>query len=112
MNATRAGALPAHLHVILTLADLLTALERSRQPVSAEQYRTVARRLGEALAQAPQDDALRALLDARPVAAEVYENLQYAHAGLCRAPLDAALSAETQAAAALRRAAGAHLPKA
>jgi hypothetical protein len=111
MNAARAGALPAHLHVVLTLADLLTALESSRVPVGAEQYRSVARRLAQALAEAPQDETLRALLDARPAAAELYENIHYAHAGLCRAPLDAALGAETKAAEAIRRAA-ARVPRA
>jgi hypothetical protein len=34
------------------------------------------------------------LLDHFPAAGEVYENLQYAHAGLCRAPLEASLVSE------------------
>jgi hypothetical protein len=40
---------------------------------------------------------LSPLLDAFPSAAELYENLNYRHAGLCRSPLDAALDAELQA---------------
>jgi hypothetical protein len=34
------------------------------------------------------------LLDHFPAAAEVYENLQYAHAGLCRVPLEVSLTSE------------------
>jgi hypothetical protein len=34
----------------------------------------------------------------------LYENLRYAHAGLCRAPLETALNAELAASAAIDRA--------
>jgi hypothetical protein len=37
------------------------------------------------------------------VAAELYENVQYAHAGLCRQPLEAALNAELLARSTLAR---------
>ena len=40
---------------------------------------------------------LPGLLDHFPAAAEVYENLQYAHAGLCRAPLEMSLQSELAA---------------
>ena len=46
-----------------------------------------------------------ALLEAYPAAAELYENLNYEHAGLCRSPLERALAAELKAAAVLRHAA-------
>ena len=40
---------------------------------------------------------LAGLLDHFPAAAEVYENLQYGHAGLVRAPLEMSLSSELAA---------------
>ncbi len=47
----------------------------------------------------------RALLDAFPAAAEVYENLRYDRAGLCRTALDRSVASERLARDALRRAA-------
>jgi len=44
------------------------------------------------------------LLDAYPAASEVYENLNYQHAGLCRSALDASLAAEVGARQAIARA--------
>ncbi len=65
---------------------------------AAEQYRAVARRLAQALAEVPAEResrrALQALMAAMPAVAEVYENLHYAHAGLCCEPLMAAARAE------------------
>lgn len=83
----------------VVLARLLEHLEASRQPVDAHQYRHVARRLAEALAD-PRVDASLLLQACRP-AAELYENLHYAQAGLCRAPLEAAMRAEAAARAAI-----------
>jgi hypothetical protein len=40
------------------------------------------------------DDDLRAVLNTFPVAAELYENINYQHAGLVRAPLEASLNSE------------------
>ena len=47
---------------------------------------------------------LSALLDAFASAAELYENLNYRHAGLCRSPLELSLAAEQQARQAIERA--------
>jgi hypothetical protein len=47
---------------------------------------------------------LHALLDSHPAAAEVYENVNYQYAGLCRSPLDPGLAAEQQARQAIARA--------
>jgi len=79
------------------LAALLERLERSTAEVDAQQYRSVVRRLADALAQAEPGAALDAVLAAFPAASQLYENLQYEHAGLCRSPLDPALAAEMQA---------------
>ena len=77
------------------LAQLLERLDASRQPVDAHQYRTVAARLAEMLAD--RDIDWQPLLDESAVAAAIYENLHYAEAGLCRSPLEAATRAEVAA---------------
>ena len=38
-----------------------------------------------------------------PTVSELYENLNYAHAGLCRSPLETGLAAEVAARAAISR---------
>jgi hypothetical protein len=98
MNVTKpTPPQPADLTVIHTLAALLERLDRSAVPVGADQYRAVVSHLAEEFAQAEPDVRLRALLDTHPAAAELYENLNYQHAGLCRSPLAAAASAELAA---------------
>lgn len=96
--------LPARLHTLAALAGLLERLEAAPTSASAEQYRGVARQLQALLAQAEPDEHLQRLLAAAPHTAELYENLRYDIAGLCRSPLEAALNAELAATAAIRRA--------
>ena len=79
------------------LAALLERLERSAESVDARQYQSVVHRLADALGRCESGPALDALLSEFPATSQLYENLQYAHAGLCRSPLDAALAAEMQA---------------
>ncbi len=102
---TRTDQPSADIAVLALMSRLLARLEHSRVPVDAGQYRSVARHLSDALAQAEPSPHLRALLDTHPAAAELYENLNYRHAGLCRSPLDLALGAEMAAQAAIHRAA-------
>ncbi len=97
MSTTSLHAIPERLKVTFTLAHLLQKLERSPGPVGAEQYRSVVQRLSEELARQPVDDYLRAILAGHPAAAELYENLNYRHAGLCRSPLELSLAAEVRA---------------
>jgi hypothetical protein len=100
---------PARLAVAVLLSQLLERLDRSVEPVGAEQYRSVVRHLKEEFDELGSERALSALLDAFPSAAELYENLNYQHAGLCRSPLALSLSSEQQALALItrvRRAAG------
>jgi len=97
MNASPPVSPKARLAVAHLLAQLLERLERSPQPVAAGQYRSVVRHLAEEFEELQSQQGLSALLDAYPAAAELYENLQYRHAGLCRSPLDLALRAEQQA---------------
>ncbi len=87
------------------MARLLERLDRTSGSVGADQYRAVATRLAEVLSDASADDALRTVLDAYPSAAELYENLNYQYAGLCRSALEPGLAAEAQAAAAIAKAA-------
>ncbi|QTD43917.1 hypothetical protein [Ottowia testudinis] len=77
------------------LAQLLERLDASRRPVDAHQYRAVVSRLSGMLAD-PEVD-WQPLLAESPAAATLYENLNYADAGLCRAPLEAATRAEMAA---------------
>jgi len=96
-HSTSYVRLPPHLTVVFTLSRLLQRMELSSEPVDPRQYRSVALRLAEELATVESDDSLAAILQAHPSAAELYENLHYAHAGLCRAPMDAAAEAELEA---------------
>lgn len=88
----------------MVLARVLHQLDCSVQPVDAEQFRSVAARLAAELEATPRDAGLEAVLDTFPVVAQLYENLHYGHAGLCRSPLEAALAAELAARAAIESA--------
>ena len=97
MNATKPILRKTDLTVTHVLAELLERLERSAVPVGAEQYRSVVQHLVSELGVVEPGTALRALLDSHPAAAELYENVNYQYAGLCRSALDASLAAERQA---------------
>jgi hypothetical protein len=86
----------AHKNLVV-LARMLERLERSAVAVDAQQYRALVQHLEAELAAARSDAHLQAVLDNFPAAAELYENLHYANAGLCRSPLEPALAAEVQA---------------
>jgi len=93
---------PVTLHRnLVVLAQMLDRLERSGRPVDAEQFRSVSARLAAELEAVAHDAALESVLDAFPAAAELYENLNYQHAGLCRSSLDRALAAEMAARSAI-----------
>lgn len=82
---------------LVALARMLERLERSADPVDADQFRTVVERLKAELEATPRDATLEAVLATFPCTAEVYENMNYAHAGLCRSPLELATEGEVQA---------------
>ncbi len=104
MNATKPNPRKTDLTVTHVLAELLERLERSAEPVGAEQYRSVVQHLVNELGDVEPGVALGALLDTHPAAAELYENVNYQYAGLCRSALDASLAAEQQAKEVLDRA--------
>jgi hemoglobin-like flavoprotein len=86
---------------LVMLARMLERLDRSAVAVDPQQYRGVVEHLAEELRSVANDAALEAVLEASPATAELYENLQYQYAGLCRSPLEAALDAELAARAAI-----------
>jgi hypothetical protein len=94
----------AALAVAVLLAQLLERLDRSSVAVGAEQYRSVVRHLAEEFEELQSHDGMSKLLDAFPSAAELYENLNYQHAGLCRSPLELSLDAEQSARQVIERA--------
>ena len=105
MATTTRIDVPARLTVLLTLAQLLERLEYSSKPIHAEQYRSVVQHLVKELGSVDHDDTFRQLLNAFPAMSQLYENMYYDKAGLCRSPLSASLDAEAQARAAIARAA-------
>lgn len=86
--------LPTELLPLARLAQLLQGLEGQGRAADPHQYRLVVQRVTAELSEHQGHDALPALLDYLPAAAEVYENLQYGHAGLVRAPLEMSLTSE------------------
>ncbi len=94
MKDSRTIEIPESWRVAVTLAQLLQRLETSAERSSADQYRSVVRHLSDELGRAEPGPELEALLNTFPAAAELYENLQYAQAGLCRRPLEASLNSE------------------
>lgn len=104
MNATQPHFRKTDLTVTHVLAELLERLEHSQVPVGAEQYRSVVQHLVSELGDIEPGTALGALLDSHPAAAELYENVNYQFAGLCRSALEASLASERQAKEVLDRA--------
>jgi hypothetical protein len=94
MSAPTLDSKRSNLETVVALAGLLERVERSGAPVGADQYQVLVQRLNRALGDALPVDALQAVLGSHPAAAELYENLHYAHAGLCRSPLEPAVAAE------------------
>ncbi len=97
MKDARTIEIPERWRVAVTLAQLLQRLETSAERSSADQYRAVVRHLADELSRAEPGAELEALLNTFPAAAELYENQQYAQAGLCRQPLELSLNTEQQA---------------
>lgn len=89
--------IPAELLSTARLAQLLQRLEGQRHAADPHQYQLLVQKLTAELDQHQGHEALPGLLDHFPAAAEVYENLQYGHAGLVRAPLEASLTSELAA---------------
>ena len=106
MNATRPIEIPERFRVVVTLAQLLERLEGSAEPVSADQYRSVVRHLADELAVLEPGAELELVLNSFRATAELYENVRYEQAGLCRAPLELSLNTELQARREIERLSG------
>jgi S-adenosylmethionine:diacylglycerol 3-amino-3-carboxypropyl transferase len=104
MSAPIIGSHHSNLHNLALLAGVFERLDHSLERVDAAQYRAVVERLSAALAAEMPFEALNAVLNAYPATAELYENLHYAQAGLCRSPLQLSVAAEAGARDALQRA--------
>ena len=104
MNDTRQTPTNARFANAEILSNLLERLERSEVPVDAGQYRSVVLHLVHEFGDVQPGPELGTLLDSHPAAAELYENLNYEYAGLCRSSLDVSLAAEKQARAAIDKA--------
>jgi len=96
---------PLHtrLETLIALARLLERVEASTRAVGAGQYRSLVRQIESLLSAPLPGPALRAILDAHPATAELWENLHYATSGLSRAPLDRSVATETLATQLIRR---------
>ena len=104
MNVTKTSATQTRLTVAHVLARLLERLDNSAVAVDAGQYRSVVLHLVGEFNELQSSQGLGPLLDAHPAAAQVYENVNYTYAGLCRSSLEASLAAEQQAKVAIQRA--------
>lgn len=104
MNDTHTSPLSARFATTQILANLLERLDCSTVPVDAGQYRSVVLHLVQEFGDVQPGPELGTLLDSHPAAAELYENLNYEYAGLCRSSLDVSLAAEKQARAAIDKA--------
>jgi len=94
MSPTDHSTIRHRLESVIALANLMERLDHSPTAVDPQQYQWVAGRLKTALDKDLPNEVLQAVLSAHPGAAEVYENLHYAHSGLSRSPLDRSVSSE------------------
>jgi len=94
---------PTELLPFVRYAQLLQALDGQGGATDPHQYRLLVQKIGAELQSHQGHAALPALLDHFPASAEIYENLQYAHAGLVRAPLEQSLDSELAARELLER---------
>ena len=82
------------LENVIALARLLERVERSSVAPDPGQYRALVSQLGEALESNLPEAALKAVLNAYPATAELYENLHYEKSGLLRSPLERSVETE------------------
>ena len=88
----------------VSLAALLQRVDANPHGIGAAQYQQLVLQLGQLLDQLPPGAPLQQLLSNFSAAALVYENHQYAAAGLCRSPLEQSMRSEQAAHAAIMKA--------
>ena len=94
MAAPSTEPLYTRLETLIALAWLLERVEVSTRAVGAGQYRSLVRQIETLLSAPLPGPALRAILDAHPATAVIWENLHYATSGLSRSPLDRSVATE------------------
>lgn len=104
MPTTKTIQIPERLRVVVTLAQLLERLEVGVPDAGADQYRSVVAHLVDEIGHLEGDESFELVLSMFPATAELYENLRYQQAGLCRSPLELSLDTELQARALIDRA--------
>jgi len=85
---------PSELMPLVRFAQLLQALDGQGGAADPHQYQVLVGKIATELRTHQGHPALDGLLDHLPASAEIYENLQYGHAGLCRMPLGRAVESE------------------
>jgi hypothetical protein len=103
MSFPQTESLQTRLETLIALARLLERVEANPVAIGAEQYLALVRRVKVALADSLPPAALRAILDAHPATAMIYENMNYEISGLSRSPLDRSVQTEMQASQLLHR---------
>ena len=106
MKTVTTITLPIDLQPLAAMGMLLERLERLPRTAAPSQYRDVVMQVQRLLGEAEPGAAFDALLAGLPATAELYENMNYAYAGLCRSPPEAALSAEVAARLAIAKIGG------
>ena len=86
---------------LVLLAQILERLEQSGRTIDADQYRVLVNRITDELKATPHDAGLDAVLENFRTVSELYENLNYEHAGLCRSALESGVAAEAAACSAI-----------
>ena len=103
MSAPKLESVKTRLENLIALASLLERVESSRQAPHPDQYRVLVSQVGQALDAEFPPEALKAVLDAFPATAELYENRHYVQSGLSRAPLERSVATEMLASQLLHR---------
>ena len=82
---------------LIALAHRLESIEAGVTPVCANYYQALVRNLTRALSQDLPARTVETVLNAHPAAAELYENMHYATAGLSRASPSREMASQTVA---------------
>lgn len=104
MSTSTPATVRSHIENAVALTQLLQRVEADMAHVDAGQYRLLVLQVRAALAEDLPAGALEAILRASPAAAEIYENMNYDHAGLSRAPLERSVASELLATQAIAQA--------
>jgi hypothetical protein len=103
MSAPKLESVKTRLENLIALSGLLQRVEGSGRAPHPEQYRALVGQVGQALDAELPPEALKAVLDAFPAAAEIWENRHYVQSGLSRSPLERSVATEMLATQVLHR---------